>query len=264
MNWIAGGTLAGILAVTSVAFRFLTRDGAIGAFVMGWLVFSLGGLPFSVPILLFFLSSSLLSRIAAPSGQNKTANRFQKAGGRDLKQVLANGTAATVLLIIWSVSPEPIWVSLYLTALAAATSDTWATEIGMLSNAAPRSIWSFQKVEKGTSGGVTLAGMIAAAAGAFVIAVCGWVIFPDTFTETWRTVAVITLSGVVAQTADSLLGATLQAQYCCPRCHRYTEHKRHCGDVTELQSGLALLDNDLVNFFSIGWGVLLAGLLQQL
>lgn len=260
MNWLIGGALAGILAFLSVSFRLLTRGGACGALFMGWLVFSLGGVPFSIPILLFFLSSSLLSRMAL-SWKKQTADRYQKQGGRDLKQVLANGSAATLLLVIWSISKEPIWVSLYLAALASATSDTWATEIGMLSGAAPRSIRSFQKVEKGASGGVTLVGTTAATAGAFVIAVCGWLIFPEIYSNTWRTITVIAGCGLAAQTADSFLGATLQAQYHCPRCHQYTEHNVHCGERAELHSGLAQLDNDLVNFISIGLGVLLARVL---
>lgn len=45
-------------------------------------------------------------------------------------------------------------------ALAAATADTWATEIGAFSPRNPRHILSFQEVTKGSSGGVTLLGTL--------------------------------------------------------------------------------------------------------
>lgn len=251
MNWLIGAVLAGVIAGLARQVRFLTSGGAIGAFLMGWLIFSLGGVPFSIPVLLFFVSSSLLTR-------KGNADRFQKSRNRDLKQVLANGFAATVLLLCWHVWRDPMWIILFLTALASATSDTWATEIGMRSNATPRSILSLQHVQKGTSGGITSAGMFAAFIGAFFIALTGWLIFKDYFANSWGQTAIISISGVTAQTVDSLLGATVQARYRCQLCQQRTEVKWHCGTQTEPYSGYLCIDNDVVNFVAIAFGIMLA------
>ena len=51
-------------------------------------------------------------------------------------------------------------------ALAAVNADTWSTELGVLSSGRPRLITSLKPVEKGTSGGVSLVGTLAALAGA--------------------------------------------------------------------------------------------------
>ncbi len=56
-------------------------------------------------------------------------------------------------------------------------------------------------------------------------------------------------AGLLASFLDSLLGATVQAQYRCPNCDHLTEHHptHTCGTATELVSGRGWLGNDQVN-----------------
>jgi uncharacterized membrane protein len=52
----------------------------------------------------------------------------------------------------------------------------------------------------------------------------------------------------VANLHDSLMGATIQAQYFCAECGKETERVRHCnGAETLLSRGWPWVDNDLVN-----------------
>ena len=53
--------------------------------------------------------------------------------------------------------------------MATVTADTWATELGVLSTHAPRSITTMRPVAPGTSGGVTLLVLLASALGALLI-----------------------------------------------------------------------------------------------
>ena len=73
---------------------------------------------------------------------------------------------------------------------------------------------------------------------------------------------VLVLGGLAGSTFDSFLGATVQAIYYCPQCHKETErHPYHlCGTQTSLVRGWPWLNNDLVNFFCslAGAGVALA------
>jgi uncharacterized membrane protein len=70
------------------------------------------------------------------------------------------------------------------------------------------------------------------------------------YTIDLRTILLIALWGFLASILDSLLGATLQAQYLCPVCKKITERKNHCGDnQTTFYSGISWINNDLVNFF---------------
>ena len=55
-------------------------------------------------------------------------------------------------------NPNPINIYLYAATVAAATSDTWATEFGKLSKSKPISITLFEPIEHGLSGGITMIG----------------------------------------------------------------------------------------------------------
>src|SRR5260221_14353645 len=73
--------------------RWLTRGGALATLLVGFVVFGLGGGLFAIPLLTFFLSSSLLSHVGKE--QKRAANaRAAKGARRDAGQVSANGGAA--------------------------------------------------------------------------------------------------------------------------------------------------------------------------
>ena len=71
--------------------------------------------------------------------------------------------------------------------------------------------------------------------------------------------------GIVGSLVDSLLGATCQAVYRCPRCGTDTERRVHsCGARTVHVRGLRWLDNDAVNALSTVAGALASGLAWRL
>jgi uncharacterized protein (TIGR00297 family) len=259
LTWLIGALLAGLVATLSYRFRFLSLDGAIGAFVIGWIIFSFGRLTFSLPILTFFVLSSLLSKLGS-TRKIDLAARFQKSNQRDLGQVVANGLIPAFLLVIWFISRDSIWFLLYLTSLASAAADTWATEIGVLSHSRPRSIINFKQVPAGTSGGVSALGLAAAFAGALTIALTGLLAFllePKVFFE-WPLIFLLMIIGVLAQVLDSFLGASIQGQYRCLKCGKSTEREIHCSSfTTERLSGYRWVTNDVVNFSSNLCGVFL-------
>src|SRR5436190_310884 len=82
------------------------------------------------------------------------------------RRVFALAAAVAVILPEYAVR----CLALGAGALAASASDTWATEIGTLHGAAPRSILGLAPVPIGMSGGLTLAGSLGAFAGAALIA----------------------------------------------------------------------------------------------
>ena len=106
----------------------------------------------------FFISSSLLSRLFKRRKAN-LEEKFSKGSQRDAGQVFANGGIAGLFVILHVLMPEALWPWLgFAGALAAANADTWATELGVLSRAAPRLITTGKTVEPGTSGGVSWTG----------------------------------------------------------------------------------------------------------
>jgi uncharacterized protein (TIGR00297 family) len=255
-----GLVVALALGLISYRLRFLDAGGAVMMFLMGTLIFGAAGWPFAVPIVVFFISSSLLSKMGRRQ-KEPLRTVFQKSGRRDLGQVIANGLVPTVLALAWYLDPRPVWYLLYLAAIAAVTADTWATEIGVLSRWHPRSIVTGKPVARGTSGGVTVPGLTGAAAGSVMIAAVSG-LAPAGAVLSVGTALWVSASGFLAHLVDSVLGATVQAQYLCAHCGQITERRQHCGSTDgRLYRGLPWIDNDLVNTACAisGAGILLAG-----
>jgi uncharacterized protein (TIGR00297 family) len=241
--------LALATAFISFKLKFLNPGGAVATFLLATLIFGVGGWTWAVPILVFFVSSSLLSKIGRPY-KKRFDLVFEKSGTRDVGQVMANGGVAGILVLLYGLFPNPLWFALYLGAIAAVNADTWATELGTFSKSAPILITKFTRVPAGTSGAVSLLGLSASLGGSLVIACSG--VFSSLILDGYVKWAGIfwsvTAAGFLAAMADSILGATVQAQYRCPVCGKITEKRSHCGDKpTVLASGIKWINNDRVN-----------------
>ncbi len=263
---IAAGLAGGIAALAGI-LRLLSFSGALAAFAVGFFVFGLGGLPFAVPLLAFFLSSSLLSYIGR---RRKALLGFEAKGARrDAVQVLANGGVPALLAIGFAVSPDTRNIALlFLASLAAVNADTWATEIGALFPGRPRLLSSFKSVPHGTSGAVSLVGTLAALAGAAFIAWSATFAWPSRSPILlWRpdSAELITVAwaGFLAAYVDSLLGATVQEQFKCGVCGKITDRRDHCGLAAVRIRGLKWFTNDAVNLVTSLSGVLFAWLLMR-
>jgi uncharacterized protein (TIGR00297 family) len=256
------GLILGV-GISALAYTLgsLTLRGALAAATLGGLTYGIGGWMPAVLLLTFFVTSSALSYIGA-AGKVELASTFSKGGRRDYAQVLANGSLATVLAVAYGLSGQVICLIGLSGALAATSADTWATELGVLARTPPRLITTGLPVEAGTSGGVTLAGSLAAACGAGFIG-----LLVSAMQGAMTAFPIVVLAGVVGAVIDSLLGASVQAMYWCSRCGRETEHtpQHTCGTQTQHVRGWRWLTNDGVNFTAtvvgatvaiLGWSLL--------
>ncbi len=168
---VLGLFLSSGISLLAYQRRSLSRSGAAGAITTGTVTFGLGGLAWGLSLIHFFVSSSLLSHYRERDKAQTAADKFSKGGQRDIAQVGANGAMATLMAIGHSITPSSSLRQTleagYVGALATATADTWATELGVLSATAPRLITTGQPTLPGTSGGITPLGTAAAASGAF-------------------------------------------------------------------------------------------------
>jgi uncharacterized protein (TIGR00297 family) len=235
-RWLSGAGLGVGIATLAYWRRALTLDGAVAAAGVGCATFARGGLPAAGALLAFFGSSSALSRLGERRKQSMPLAQ-RKGARRDAWQVLANGGVATVCALVGQRRG-------LVGALAAAGADTWATELGLLSRATPRLITTLRPVPAGTSGGVTLLGMLGSVGGALVVGT-GYAGLGGGWSMLGRAV----IGGLGGALIDSLLGATLQASYWCPRCEALTEDSVHvnCGSKTQLRKGYVWMTNDTVN-----------------
>jgi uncharacterized protein (TIGR00297 family) len=259
LRFTAGTALAAVVALLSLRFRFLNASGSVGTFILASFLFGAGGWPWAVPILVFFVSSSLLSKIGG-GRKKRLEGLYEKTSTRDAGQVFANGGAAGLLVIAQGLHPGFGWYGLYLGAVAAVNADTWATELGVFSGSKPVLITRLRRVPHGVSGAVSPLGFAGSGLGAGLIALSGRLAFPSFFDGRSTAVfAAVTAAGFLAGAVDSLLGATIQAQYACPVCGKATERQSHCGDKPAvLKSGRAWINNDIVNFLCSAAGAVFA------
>jgi len=256
-NMIVVGTiLAALVAVGSWKIKFLDPGGAALAFLMGSIIFGFGGWSFTFPILGFFILSSLLSKLGKAKKRQIEAS-YQKSGVRDFQQALANGGVAMIIVLIFFFSGNESLYAIYLVSIAAATADTWGTELGIFSRSRPVLITNFKSVNPGTSGGITLLGSLSAVAGSMIIISIGSIFYKYSFIQ----FIFLILLGFSGSIVDSILGATIQGQYICKSCGKRTESKTHCNKEAKLIQGYRSLDNDFVNIFSISFASILSYLI---
>jgi len=227
----------------------LTISGMIAATITGGIIFGFGGISASVLLMFFFLSGSLLGRLNRRKGER-----------RNWKQVLCNGAIPAIAVIIIALRHdlrEEITL-LFLGALATATADTWATEIGTRFGKKTYNIFTFHPMKKGLSGGVSLIGIFASIIGACCIAAISLIRFNETDALCGlvlvKVLPVITIAGAIGALLDSIIGATIQAKYRSPD-----------GNITEvkskgavLHSGISFIGNNATNLIATLWGGLLA------
>lgn len=258
LGWII---LSFLLAFGAYRLRALTLGGAAGAMLLGALVFSIGGLTWVIPMATFFVLSSILSHIGK-TRKNILKGLIEKGSQRDLYQVYANGGVSLLMALGFFYTEHPLFYWMFLGSLAAATADTWGTEIGVFARQQPVHIITRRPVPTGTSGGVTVLGTSGVLAGAGVLTLSG--IFPLEQAH-WQVFAIIVLSGILGALIDSVVGGTVQAQYICPHCGKPTEKKIHCDLYpTNLVAGYPWINNDVVNLICTASGALLVWLFTVL
>jgi uncharacterized protein (TIGR00297 family) len=247
LQLIFGFLFAALISFLAWRSHSLSKSGAWGALLEGTIIFGLGGWKWAILLLLFFISSSILTLLF--SRRKASLNeKFDKGGVRDIGQVLANGAVASMFAGLHFFFPYATWTwVVFASSLAAVNADTWATELGVLNPTLPRLITSWKPVERGSSGAISLYGTLAAAGGALFIAIPAAIM--GVVGHCWADLEIILIAGLFGSLFDSYLGATVQAIYHCPQCEKETErHPLHiCGTQTTLIRGWSWLNNDMVN-----------------
>ncbi len=238
--------LAPLAGLVAWKLKALTPSGAVAAAGVGFSHLAFGGWPGAGALLLFFVTSTALSKIGK---RQKEALGFEKSSRRDALQVLANGGVAALCALLIPMIGDRGFV-LMLGALAAACADTWATEVGSLFGGTPRKITTLRPVRTGESGAISPLGTLAALCGAGLLASLCPLFSPLLGV---RGILSVLLGGFLGSLVDSLLGATLQAQW-----------KDSDGNFTEIRHGKpargwTFMNNDTVNFIATLTGALLAG-----
>ena len=268
--WIAVAvTVNGLIALLARRKKALTVDGAIAAFVLGTALMSInGGWLYWSAMVVFFLTGTAVSRLGRER-KRKFVPMHEHGSERNWVQVVSNGGVGLVAAILCSVTEQGAFAIAAVISFAAANADTWGSEIGVLSRRAPRSILTGREITAGMSGGITVEGTFASLFGSLVIAVwfgllalvallvSGSQAGTSSIVRLLGTSSVIVVFGFLGSIIDSILGASIQAQYVTAgdgsqqQQGEPTERAGGPNGPNTLVRGVRFVTNDVVNLVSV-------------
>jgi len=235
--------IAVLFGLFTIRKKLLTVGGAVLAGTTGLWVCYFAGFFYILPLMVHFLSSSLISRIF---GRSSLTSDEKDGKARDAIQVFCNGGIYMLLSTFLHSNGQLNEVMLIAMAssIAVSASDTWASEIGSGLNGTVIDLLTFKVVPPGISGGISFWGTLAGLAGAGCIAL----LFLLNGISGFAT-CVITSAGFAGMLLDSLIGAFFQKKYLQKATGILSDRML---EDSVLISGLGWMSNDLVNLISNG------------
>ena len=255
-----------ILGLLSLKVGIVDHSGLIAGVLVGIpiIIAPQDGLKWFILALAFHIVAAQFTKYKYEVKRRKDTAQ-EKGGVRGWRNVIANGATAVLMALCSGIWGNPIFLAGFIGAVATSTSDTLATEIGLLNPKSPRLITHLnKKVPPGTSGGITILGELVTILGSLLIGLLAWVLGFDGYLLEWSSIILIfiaLMAGFAGSTFDSFLGASFQGIYSCIVCGKITENKVHCKRNANQIRGFRLLDNNLVNLTSTIVGVISAMLI---
>ena len=200
INW-AYVILLFILGFITYQRKSLDLIGSAVMIIMGIVIIFSAGTNWLLLIILFLVMSLLATKYSRK--YKMSLGEFE--GRRTSKNVISNGVVACFMAAFGGYySP---FVGGFIGAIATATSDTLASEIGVLDQH-PRLITTLQKVDPGTNGAVSGLGTSVGIIGAAIIGIAAYLlgIMPNPL----MALVVAIISGTVGCFMDSILGALFE------------------------------------------------------
>lgn len=233
--------LSSLLAALAGVQKALTPKALLLAWSCALIITFCGGVVSFAILAATFVFTVLAGKIKK-SRRGVEKKVHAKSGRRDAMQIFCNVGTGTILLLLSCLLEAPRLKLAYAAVMAASLADSLASELGILAKADPVDLCTFQKTQRGLSGGVTLWGFASSLLGAALIAgvyAAG--------TPNWKHLLFITGCGFMGAFVDSILGSCLQVKYCCSVCQMLTERTTHCGQPTVRVKGFTKITNDMVN-----------------
>ena len=223
MDFTTGGFVDGNLLITSILIvgliaaslraNILDKQGIIAAALLGLFVGFLGHWTWLLLLLCFLLSSHIATKWRFEEKTERGLNESTD-GHRGWVNVAANGgMPALVALLTFLVDDWESGLWMFAAAVAVATSDTWASEIGCLDQRV-RMITTLKPCEAGVNGGFSPNGQLAAVAGGLLIGasalVASLVMFSAPVSDQIVIAGIVAGLGFLGCQIDSILGAVLE------------------------------------------------------
>lgn len=130
---------------------------------------------------------------------------------RNYLNIIGNSLSAVIFLIVGFIFLKldlfnfSMFILASIVSITAAFADTLSSEIGKLSKSKPILITNFKTVERGTEGGITVLGIVAAIFASFIAFIYFYFIG-----YSYPFVLIIFVCGIFGSIIDSYIGATLE------------------------------------------------------
>jgi len=188
--------------------RLADVSGVLSGILMGFLIVSFTDFRWFVLILSFFVIGGIFTKYKYD--YKRAIGIAQEGGGaRGYRNVFGNGLIALVCAIAFGITGNALLIIAFIGAVATATGDTLASEIGQTYRKLPRLITDLRLVTHGTDGGITMLGEYSAVAGAGAIAIIAILLGVGAF----NTMVPVILGGFFGANVDSVLGAVLERRH---------------------------------------------------
>lgn len=200
-----GLILSILVAYLSFLTNWISLEATKAVIILGTIVLGFGGWALAFAVGFFFAGSSFLSSLNGRSvAHSDDSVEVSGDNRRDGYQVWANGFWVAVFCTLWFALNSVGALIAAFGVVAAATADTWATEIGTQNPGKTFKITTFEKVKAGTDGGISLKGTLGGIMGALLISLF---IFMLGILSPLYFFPVIFLGGIIGLLIDSFAGA---------------------------------------------------------
>ncbi|MEX0660249.1 MAG: DUF92 domain-containing protein [Balneolaceae bacterium] len=243
-----GITLSVIVAYSAFFLNWITLDATLPVMVLGTIILGFGGWWLALAVIFFFISSSYLThrnRYRTIRLSDKDLPQKDSSNRRDGIQVWANGFWMILFTYFWFLLQSDAFLIAAFAAIATATADTWATEMGTEKPGVTKNILTREIVKPGTDGGVSFVGTVASLAGAFIIALFTISLHVDV--NTLFLILIVSIAGFLGCVIDSYIGAVYQS-----------------GKPDKTGLSKIVPKNSIVNWLSTGIGGIIALLLYSI
>ena len=210
---VISGVLSALLSVIAFRFRALTFWGAVASFFVGYIVGIFGSVEWLILLVSFTIVGLVITKMDL---SDKVRNDLiEDYGERSHRNVLGVGLPACIIAILFSTSQiyfgkqyDFALTIAFICTLAVAAADTVASEIGIRD----KKVWlitTFERVKRGTDGGISVLGTLSSLVASAVTCVIGWLLLCG---DIDMYILVPITMGFFGNIVDSLLGATLESK----------------------------------------------------
>lgn len=212
-DWVVAIGLNTVLLAIAFALpkKLLTPAGYFHAWILGVLVWGTLGWRGYAVVMFYFLVGSAVTRIGMAE-KEALGIAEKRSGARGPENVWGSALTGTICAIA-TLFLDPAWSGLlwlgYVASFSTKLSDTTASEVGKAYGKRTFLITTFQPVERGTEGAISLEGTLAGVGASVAIALLSWAIGAiDLLGVLWCVIAAF-----IATNIESSIGATLQSKF---------------------------------------------------